>query len=86
VRASAVVERQRPAPRRMAAALLRDFRPEAAWVAGYLRCVLRAGGDGHRDEALGAVLAGLGPDELDRLTRAAGEAAGARRRAGAASP
>ncbi len=48
-----------PAVPQMAPALLIDFRAKAEWVAGYLRCVLRTEGGGHRAEALDEVLAAL---------------------------
>jgi ParB-like nuclease domain len=41
-----------PAAPQMAPALLIDYRAKAEWVAGYLHCVLRTAGDGHRAEAL----------------------------------
>jgi hypothetical protein len=59
----------------MAPALLIDFRAKAAWVASFLRCVLRTEGGGHRTEALDEVLAALTSDELRRLSRQAGEVA-----------
>jgi hypothetical protein len=71
-------ERSKPAVPPMAPALLIDFRAKATWVAGYLRCVLRADGGGHRAEALDEVLAELTPGELRRLARSAIEAVEAR--------
>ena len=62
----------------MAPALLIDFRAKAEWVAGYLRCVLRTEGGGHRAEALDEVLAALTSDELRQLSRRAEEVAEAR--------
>ncbi len=59
----------------MPAALLADFRPRAAWVAGYLRCVLRTTGGAHRAEALDEVLGCLDAAELRELARRAEQAA-----------
>jgi hypothetical protein len=62
----------------MKPALLIDFRTKAVWVAGYLHCVLRTAGGGHRVEALDEVLAALTSDELQQLARRAEEVAEAR--------
>jgi hypothetical protein len=67
-----------PAVPQMAPALLIDFRAKADWVAGYLRCVLRTGNGGHRDEALDEVLTVLTSDELRQLSRRAEEVIEAR--------
>jgi hypothetical protein len=67
-----------PAAPQMAPALLIDYRAKAEWVAGYLRCVLRTGGGGHRVEALDEVLAALTNDELRQLSRRAEEVVEAR--------
>ena len=67
-----------PAAPQMTPALLIDFRAKAEWVAGYLRCVLRTEGGGHRAEALDEVLTALTSDELQQLSRRAEEVVEAR--------
>jgi hypothetical protein len=76
---AATGERQRPAAvADLGAALLVDLRTKAAWVAGYLRCVLRTTGGAHRVEALDEVLGCLDAAELRELARRAEQAAEAR--------